>query len=70
MKLREQAEEVPSHMIYTLAFQVKRPGFEDVELEDGWYRGKANSRGLRHGQGIMYYLNGDRYQGKWSLGRR
>ena len=53
-----------------LAFQVKRPSFEDVELEDGWYRGKVNSRGLRHGQGIMYYLNGDRYQGKWSLGRR
>ena len=69
MDMEGRQDVVPwSHVI--LSFQVKRPGFEDVELEDGWYRGKVNSRGLRHGQGIMYYLNGDRYQGKWSLGRR
>ena len=31
--------------------QVKRPGIEDLELADGWYRGKIDSSDLRDGQG-------------------
>ena len=27
----------------------RKPGLTDLDLDDGWYRGKVNSRGQRHG---------------------
>ena len=44
-------------------------GFVDLDLEEGWYRGKVSRRGRApHGHGTMYFLNGDKYVGQWRAG--
>lgn len=37
------------------------------EYDSGWYVGQTSRRGdARKGEGTFYFLNGDRYTGKWA----
>jgi hypothetical protein len=48
------------------AFKKLKKGGETKEYSDGTYDGEIVDR-QRHGQGIMTYTNGDKYEGNWNM---
>ena len=42
---------------------------ETTYYDDGsYYTGQRDAKGRRHGDGLMVFANGDRYEGNWKKG--